>query len=519
MRDLIQSNPIQSNPCPKSEKVCVGGSHNNKLIPSMSNLRSMRKRLQDVSSLLSPRSAGKGGALLSLSQSGTRKVVVAFSGINPSEEAKKFILRNGGDYITSSDGVKELHTITHLVVDSDDLKPRRTKFLVALCVCPNNIVGYDWIEESVRRNTFVSSDQFRIAVRNSSGLGTIEEEYGFSIEGTFNKAISALAVGGILVGKGVYVGPGVMGASGPSRDEVSALLRASGAAHHNSAGVKKMMKKDDVTKLIVITSDKNVPDGVAIALGKGATEVSWADFVTAMLKQEFGFMDASSKLSLIDEKQIIDITQKTTTQQEKFCEVVKILSINLVASPRRSLSNAAIGEPEREFLGPNGSFEIYKFVGSLKTVVRYVDEDGIVKFEALVPPAEDCHKAIQGNAGYETCIFWDTCNTAFASGGTTIQGAIDSSVAVAHRRHFFWFNCEDDLKLALSHMFGQDRGLVDEFFNNNGRFFASEITQPDHIVVKHKDAMEEDDLPVRSAFLGDSDHSYMYDPRCESQVL
>lgn len=70
-------------------------------------------------------------------------------------------------------------------------------------------------------------------------------------------------------------------------------------------------------------------------------------------------------------------------------------------------------------------------------------------------------------------------------------------------------------------MFGQDRELVDDFFNNNGRFFASEITQPGRIVVKHKDAMEEDDLPVRSAFWGDSDHSYMYmyDPRCESQVL
>ncbi len=91
MWQFYHAGPIQSNPihAPSQIRCVFGGSHNNKLISSMSNLRSMRKRLQDVSSLLSPRSAGKGGAFLSSSQSGTRKVVVAFSGINPSEEAKK----------------------------------------------------------------------------------------------------------------------------------------------------------------------------------------------------------------------------------------------------------------------------------------------------------------------------------------------------------------------------------------------------------------------------------------------
>ena len=434
----------------------------------------------------------------------------------------QFILKNGGDYIIFSNGVKKLHTITHLVVGRDELKPRRIKFLAALCVCPANIVVCDWIEGSLRSNMFIPPDPFHIS-RNSDVIEQAEMEHTFSMKSTFNNALAALEYGGILAGKSVYVGPGVIGGHGPSRDEVSALLHASGAVHiDRSSGVKKMISNQgDVTKLIIITSDRDVPAVVADALGKGAFEMTWTGFVSAMLKQEFGFMDASSQLSLIDGKDVIDVTQKMTTQQEQEGNqvVVKILSINLQNSPTRSLSNAAIGEPERAYLGPNGVFEVYRSVCSPETVVRYVDEEGVIKFEALVPLPEDCHKAIQGNAGQDICMFWDACNVAFASGGTTIQGALDSSGAVAHRRHFFWFDCVDDLKLALFHMFGQDRELVNEFFNGNGRFFASGITQPDHITVKPDDAMEEDELPVRVAYFGDAAHTYPYDPRSESQAF
>ena len=60
----------------------------------MSNQRSVRNRL---SSLLSPRrGAGKGGAFQFSSTPGSKKVVVAFSGINPSDDAKKVRLFHVG---------------------------------------------------------------------------------------------------------------------------------------------------------------------------------------------------------------------------------------------------------------------------------------------------------------------------------------------------------------------------------------------------------------------------------------
>mmetsp|Transcript_12271 Transcript_12271/g.18202 ORF Transcript_12271/g.18202 Transcript_12271/m.18202 type:complete len:138 (+) Transcript_12271:1-414(+) len=137
----------------------------------------------------------------------------------------------------------------------------------------------------------------------------------------------------------------------------------------------------------------------------------------------------------------------------------------------------------------------------------------------MVPSPEDCHKAIQGNAGSDTCILWDTINTAFASGGTTIRGALNSSDAVGHRRHFFWFNSHDELIVVLYHMLGQNFDMVEEFFTEHSRFYASERTQPDHVVVKPEDAMVEDDIPLRAGFFGHAGVAYDFDPRGESQPI
>mmetsp|Transcript_24662 Transcript_24662/g.37760 ORF Transcript_24662/g.37760 Transcript_24662/m.37760 type:complete len:530 (-) Transcript_24662:88-1677(-) len=501
------------------------------IISNMPNVNSLRSRrssrfrpslhnvVSSVSSILSP----KAGAHQSSDSGWTREIVVAFSGFDPSEQVKKFILQHGGELIIGSDGIRKLHKITHLVVGRDGLKPRRIKFLAALCVCPANIVVCEWIEESFRSKTFIPPDRFHIS-RYSDVIEQTEMEHTFSMNSTFNNAFAALEDGGILAGMSVYVSPGVIGWHGPSKDEVSALLNASGAVYiDRSSGVKKMMSNQgDVSKLIIITSDKAVPAVVVDALGKGASEMNWTRFVSAMLKQEFGFVDASSQLSLIDNGHIIDITQQARIQQVVSCtdtDFIKVLRIQLDVSPTRSLSNEIIGDPERASLGSNGIFEVYRSA-TLRTVARYVDSEGIVKFESLVPSPENCHKAIQGNAGRDVCIMWDTCNNAFSSGGTTIRGALKPSNAVAHRRFFFWFNCGDDLKLVLYHLLGNDRGLVNEFFTENSKFFASEITLPDHTTVKPGDAMEEDgQIPVRAGFFGDTAATYTYDPRGESQAF
>ena len=398
----------------------------------------------------------------------------------------------------------------------------RTKFLAALCVCPESVVGYDWIEESVQQGAFLPYDQFHVMRHNTYDIKAIEKEYGFSLDDMFKTAIATLKAGGVLGGKSVYVGPGVLGGSGPSRDEALGLIAAMGAMFQDTGGVKKMMKQGDVTGLVVISSDKGVPDAVTDALGQGAIELSWTDFVSATLKQSFKFIDTSQS-STIENGRIIDITQQAGSliqpELASCTDFIKVLSIKLDVSPKRSLSNAAIGDPDRELLGSDGTFEVYKNA-ALRNVVRYVDSKGVVKFESIVPSPEDCHKAIQGNAGHDICIMWDTCNNAFSSGGTSIRGAVKSSGAVAYRRFFFWFNCCDDLKLVLYHLLGNDRGLVNEFFTEKSKFFASEVTLPDHTIVTPDDEMEKNEKhSIRVGYFGDATVTYTGDPRLESVIV
>ncbi len=401
----------------------------------------------------------------------------------------------------------------------DELKPRRIKFLGALCVAPEAILSYQWMEQSRLNNKFLPPDEFRITSHSAA-----ETLHGFSLESSCNKAIIARQDGGILNGRSIYIVPrGVIGGTGPSRDEVAALTEAAGGVYLKTlAGVKKLLRDGaNCKKLIIITSDFAIPNGVVKAIEMGAIEMDWTTFVTSLLEQDFG---ATSNVDVpqqpyIDDEHVIDVTQQAMAQvgcSAVSRQCVKLLSIELNVSPERSITDPSIGDPGRKFLGANGSFEVYKFVGTSETAVRYVDMDGTIVFESLVPPPEDCHKAIQGNAGHDTCIMWDTCNTAFSSGGTTVKGALNPLEAVAHRRHFFWFESCDDLKLALYLMLGNDRDMVNEFFTENSRFFASERTLPEHAVVNLDNTMEEDEFRVRSGYF--EQITTNYDPRGQSQL-
>ena len=504
---------------------------------------SMSKVVGRVATVLSPRSRSRQNHTSSMFgiDEASEGPIVAFSGISPSESIQKvcsimqfkqsllnslifslddispflkFIMDSGGDFICSSDGIKKLTSITHLVVNSHDLRTRRVKFLAALCRIPENIVSYDWIVKSQQSNTFLPLDGFRINASVSA-----ENDNDFSLQRSINNAIVNLQNGGILGGRCVYAGPGVAGNLGPSRDEIDALVRsAGGVCFSNISGVNKMIKnRVDCRKLIVISkSGRTLPGGAITAIAKGALDMAWADFITALLYQSFP-SNIAQQQSIIDDNRVIDLTRQNEGSEFNG-RFVKLLSLKLGISPRRSISNAGIADPNRAFLGSNGNFAVYVSVGSPSSVaIRYYNSEGVLKFEALAPPPEDCFKAIQGNAGQDICIFWDACNAAFASGGTTIQGATSALNAVAHRRHFFWFDCIDDLKIVLFYMLGQDRKLVDEFFDETGRFFAAEPSQPDHSVVKPMDAMEEDELPVRLGYFGDG--HYEYDPRSHSQLF
>ena len=139
-----------------------------------------------------------------------------------------------------------------------------------------------------------------------------EIKHAVSLENSFKIAITAHGGGRILDGKFVYVVPSVFKSNGPSRDDVSALLKASGAVQIDSSNKvrKTMEKKGYMTKLIIITVDGDVLE----AHDNGPFKITWPRFVSAMLKQDFeqfkGIMGTSPPLSLISGKDVIDITTK-----------------------------------------------------------------------------------------------------------------------------------------------------------------------------------------------------------------
>lgn len=150
--------------------------------------------------------------------------------------------------------------------------------------------------------------------------------------------------------------------------------------------------------------------------------------------------------------------------------IVKIFTTKLTKSPTRSISNPNVGPLGHEFLGGDGTFEIYKPSKTSQTVVCYFDSTGTKKFEAEVP--REYEKQIFGNAGHNNGFVWDVYDKAFMSGGTTVKG-LDSTNPVGLRRVSFWFQSRNQLVIALYSIFGHDLALVEEFFDVDGRFYEA----------------------------------------------
>lgn len=130
------------------------------------------------------------------------------------------------------------------------------------------------------------------------------------------------------------------------------------------------------------------------------------------------------------------------------------------------------GDIGRQYLGANGTLKIFKCIQSNQIIVQYIDDSGEKKFEAEAPLPETAHLQLQGNAGYEPCIMWDAYNKQVTSGGTIVKGGKEASNPTMFRRFFFWFRSREQLTAVLSHLLYHDMSLLEEFFDDKGRFFA-----------------------------------------------
>ncbi len=193
--------------------------------------------------------------------------------------------------------------------------------------------------------------------------------------------------------------------------------------------------------------------------------------------------------------------------------------IKLTKSPWRSISNQNIGDPNRRQLGDNGSFVVQANLTSGLRRVVYFDSKDIEKFVADVPPKNKIHKAIFGNAGREPCFAWDACNLAHRAGGTTIAGAEGSTAVVAFRRFHFAFTSNAMLSVALYHMFYESQELVEEFFKEKGKMYASEANVPAHKIVKAESDMDIDHKVRRAPCTPQQMKAKLgYDPKAASQA-
>lgn len=151
------------------------------------------------------------------------------------------------------------------------------------------------------------------------------------------------------------------------------------------------------------------------------------------------------------------------------------------------------GDIGRQYLGANGTLKIFKCIQSNQIIVQYIDDSGEKKFEAEAPLPETAHLQLQGNAGYEPCIMWDAYNKQVTSGGTIVKGGKEASNPTMFRQFFFWFRSREQLTAVLSHLLYHDMSLLEEFFDDEGRFFAKNETKPSHQQIRNDDDMDVDD--------------------------
>ena len=163
----------------------------------------------------------------------------------------------------------------------------------------------------------------------------------------------------------------------------------------------------------------------------------------------------------------------------------------------------------------------------LQLSVKYIVYDdnkvkGLEMFDGIAPLSEDSHRFIKGNAGFEHVFSWNANNKAHVAGGTTIKNEKSQTKATGNRKYFFWFESQEDLTLALFHLFNQDRELVNEFYKSDGRFTVTKKPLPSHFIRLDEDDMDTDDDYIQTdekPKLDNSDSSLEYDPGAESQQI
>ena len=126
----------------------------------------------------------------------------------------------------------------------------------------------------------------------------------------------------------------------------------------------------------------------------------------------------------------------------------------------------------------------------------HVINNGGLTFEAEVHPD---FSGFFGNAGRENVLGWDAFDTSgnIVSADIAVKERKDSDTKVAHlRRFYFHFGSREHLTCALFVLFGGDdnaRKLVEEFFDEKGRFCPSEEPELPHKVVD-PNRMDIDDI-------------------------
>ena len=168
---------------------------------------------------------------------------------------------------------------------------------------------------------------------------------------------------------------------------------------------------------------------------------------------------------------------------------IRIISLDMTISPRRSLSNSSVGDSGRMFLGANGRFAVQECPNTLRRRVAYFNQDNEVTFLAIVPQ-NNFHTVVKGNSGDEPAFYWDAVNIAHEVGGTTLKNATLGSAVM--RRVTFIFDSPIALHVALyATLYGNMEAVV-EFFDKRGRYFVDKETKPPHKIVAQEAEMDVD---------------------------
>ena len=146
-------------------------------------------------------------------------------------------------------------------------------------------------------------------------------------------------------------------------------------------------------------------------------------------------------------------------------KTVVLANFDILTNPERLTTS---GSYERI---PLGTFEVYLNAPYPEVHAQYVTHSGVTIFQAEVPPTEEAHMVIQGNAD-QPILVWDAFNERFEEGGVW---------KTRFRRYFFPFERESQLTIVLDRMFRGDFYLAAiQFFKDEGKFVAKGYNLPGH---------------------------------------